>query len=149
MSTRVSVDLTVLLSQKEAAIAIFGKDEFDDAWLVENRQCLTFHEISNGQLRFLPKLEAAGIAYDAVCEASSEWSSCHDSCRFTPEGESITKELSEAYNNPSMHELMQLLDKPDVLITYIKDHAEKRFVLPWDNQEQYGKLYRTRQLIGA
>ena len=108
---------------------------------------LTYYEVNYGELRFLEKLKEQGIPYDSAWCAGCEYGSGTRSLRFTPEGEAIELELYDADANPEMRALMVLIDDPVALRQYILDHQASRQVLPWDNQVEYGKIYRTRQLI--
>ena len=44
-------------------------------------------------------------------------------------------------------QLAKWLKELTALRAYILAHDERIKVLPWDNQVEYGKLYRTKQLI--
>ena len=108
---------------------------------------LTYYEVNYGELRFLKKLKEQGIPYDSAWCDGDEYGSGTKSLRFTPEGEAIELELYDADANPEMHTLIGLIDDPVALRQYILDHQASRQVLPWDNQVEYGKIYRARQLI--
>lgn len=108
---------------------------------------LTYYEVNYGELRFLKKLKEQGIPYDSAWCDGNEYGPGTKSLRFTPEGEAIEMELYDDDANPDMNALMCRIDDPVALRQYILNHQASRQVLPWDNQVEYGKLYRTRQLI--
>ena len=106
-----------------------------------------FLEINYGNLEHLDKLQALGIAYESSWESGDEYAPGTEYCRFTPEGECV---ISTVYNedvNPGLLTLMDLLDKPEELIQYIKDHHARVTPIPRENQVEYGKIYAALQLI--
>ena len=145
MRDRTIVTLTVLLSQSELVESIAG--EVDNECADDPLQHYYFYEVNYGELDFLPKLQELGIAYDSAWESGSNYGPGTSSCRFTPEGEAVLKKLYESDRNPDINSLMLLLDDYQKLKGYIQDHANKRMLLSWNNQEEYGKFYRTKQLI--
>ena len=110
-----------------------------------NLTYLTYYEVNYGELHFLKKLKEQGIPYDSAWCDGDEYGSGTKSLRFTPEGETIEMELYDTH--PDMHALVALIDDPVALRQYILNHQASRQVLPWDNQVEYGKIYRARQLI--
>ena len=145
MGDRTIVTLTVLLSQSELVESIAV--EVDNELADDPLQHYYFYEVNYGELDFLPKLQELGIAYDSAWESGSDYGPGTSSCRFTPEGEAVLKKLEESDRNPDINSLMLLLDDYQKLKGYIQDHANKQMLLSWNNQEEYGKLYRTKQLI--
>lgn len=106
-----------------------------------------FYEVNYGTLPFLKELQNAGIAYDSSWDDGDEYYSGTESIRFTPEGGVVTRTLYDNATNPKMDELMPLIDKPDELRAHLLAHKEFIAFLPWDNQEEYGKVYLTKRLI--
>ena len=49
--------------------------------------------------------------------------------------------------NPDIEQLMKLIDKPEELRQFIVNHQEEHATLPWENQEENGKIFLTRKLI--
>ena len=150
MGDRTNVELTILESQKESAESFFddepgeGYDGQDGQWIYQ------FSEVSYGNLEFLGALRDAGIAYDSSWESGGEYTAGTASCRFTPEGACIEKEIYDTKINPSLDKLIELIDQPDALRKYILIHQESISVLPLDeDQAEYGKLFRTHKLIGS
>lgn len=147
MGDRTDVTLTVLTAQTEA-VGVIGpgwSDKFVDG------QCTSFeyNEVNYGELEFLDALEKAGIAYDSDWEAGDEFPKGRKSCRFTAEGASEVKEVYDTYRNPNIQALMARIDDFADLRQYILHHNKRVTSLPWDNQEEYGKRYRVKQLISA
>lgn len=146
MQDRTSVKLIVLTTQASAAEALFdwessGGDSEPDLTSFD------FEDVNYGTLRFLTKLQDAGIAFDSNWGSGSEYGPGTHYGRFTSEGEFDSWEISDSSINPNIDELVTLLKHPKKLREFILEHVEKTTPLPWDNQEEYGKLYRTKQLI--
>lgn len=150
MGDRSYVTLSVLKSQAELAKA-FMDYEPNDEGNFDGDRCtyFSFEEVNYGELEFLDALQAAGIAYLSEWEGGSEYGPGCTSCRFTAEGEAIIKSFDDSEINPHLHNLMELINQPKQLRNYILAHKELRTILPWDNQEEYGKLYRTTMLINT
>lgn len=146
MGDRTTVELTVLTAQSEAAQALFD-GEPDETGPSQLLTVFTFYEVNYGELHFLPDLTAAGIAFDSYWGEGSEYGAGQKVCRFTAEGTLDLRELYDDYYNPDLNELMRHINDPVKLKEIIESHHKKVTPLPWDNQEQYGKLYRAAQLI--
>lgn len=146
MGDRTTVTLSVLKEQAEEAKKHFdyGADNESEAGKLIHFE---FYEVNYGTLGFLKQLTAAGIAYDSEWGHGSEYGPGCEYCRFTAEGEAIIKELYNSDANPEIDLLVPVLDDPEKLRQTILDHIESREVLPWDNQIEYGKIYRIAQLI--
>lgn len=152
MGERVSVCLTVLATQSKEAKALFTFQYDDNYYNDDNDPLLntfTFSEVNYGTLGFLPLLVAEGIVYDCTWEARSGWSEGTESCRFTAEGFPVVKTIDVDDINPSLESLLKLIDEPVALRNAILAHRDKVAVLPWDDQEAYGKLFRVNRLIGV
>ena len=142
------VTLSVLASQAEQAKTFMDYEPNREGNFDKDR-CIyfEFEEVNYGELKFLDALQAAGIAYLSEWESGQEYGAGCTSCRFTPEGKAIIKSFDDSEINPPLYNLMELIDQPDALRTFILAHKELRTIMPWDNQEEYGKLYRATQLI--
>lgn len=146
MGDRTSVTLTVLLCHEEAAEALFTFGS-------EHRSTHShfayhaFYDVNYGELPFLDALENAGIPFDSDWDSGSEYGPGCDSCRFTADGDAIRKSIADDYRNPSIDELMKNINDYAALKNFITKHYDEISVLSWDFQEEYGKIYRTKQLI--
>ena len=151
MGDRTNVELTILASQKEKAESIFYYDKpNEDCDGNAGQWVYQFADVSYGTLEFLAALRDAGIAYDSSWESGGEYTAGTASCRFTPEGACIEKDLYDNGINPSLDKLIELIDQPDALRKYILIHQESISVLPLDeDQVKYSKLFLTHQLIGS
>lgn len=146
MGDRTTVKLTLLASQKEAALAFFDEgpeDEDPYGDLVE----FSFYEVNYGKLDFLEKLQNAGIAYDSQWDAGGDYGAGTESCRFTDTGETINKQLYDDCMGIAVDTLIPVIHDLLALQKIILDKQEELAVLPWNNQEANGKLYRMKQLI--
>lgn len=148
MGDRTTVTLSVLESQEDKAREYF---EFEDneAWLDEPLSYHQFDEINHGELDFLHKLKAAGIAYESRWDRGYEYGPGVKSLRFTPDGNVVEKEIYDSECAIDLKSLMPLLDKPEELREYILTRHQEVSTLSWENQEEYGKLYRAKQLIST
>ena len=141
-----TVTLTVLTTQKKLTKTLINNN-YQTTTNMMYTSNFTFNEIPNGKLEFLDALQAAGVAYLSEWTEGNEYNAGCDSCRFTSTGEVIVKRLLDHAANPQMNVLMGLIDQPDALRAFILAHQQERYILPWFKQEEYGKLYRTTQLI--
>ena len=146
MGDRTNVELTVLASQSKEAEALFTATA-DEHWEVDQYASYSFEEVNYGELVFLSQLTDAGIAFDSCWGAGDEYGSGTKSCRFTAEGVLELKEVYDCDLNPELLLLMQHINDPIKLKEIIEEHHKKVTSLPWDNQEQFGKIYRAAQLI--
>jgi hypothetical protein len=117
------------------------KTEMDDSVLLE------FSEINYGELEEFTDLIALGIPCDYEWGNGSEYGSGRKYLRFTPEGEMRLVEYYDEDYNPPLYSLMERIDNPEELVKFIKEHKEEVTPLPWDNQVEYGKIFRARQLL--
>lgn len=147
MGDRRTVILSVLTEHSEEVQKIFKDDPPQEGWTAGRLSRFVFHEVNYGELEYLEHLTEAGIAYDMECGDGSGYRLRCESCRFTPEGKAIIKVLYSSEENPEINLLIPVLDDPEKLRQTILDHIKSREVLPWDNQIEYGKIYRTAQLI--
>ena len=148
MGDRTTVTLSFLESQQDEALKHFDAEEAD-AWLQEPLAYHQFEEVNYGELEFLDKLKAAGIAYESEWDRGSDYGPGVQSVRFTADGEVIEKSVFNDECSIDVHDLMALLDKPEELKDLITSTHKAVSVLPWENQEEYGKLYRAKQLISS
>lgn len=147
MGDRTAVTLTIRTSQVAKARPCFDTEPEYEHQDEKGFTEFTFYEVNYGNLEFLDQLQETGIAYDSRWESGSEFGSGCDYCRFTHDGEVILKGISDDYRNPSIDELMKNIDDYAALKAFITKHYNEIFVPSWDSQEEYGKIYRTKQLI--
>lgn len=150
MGDRTIVTLTVFTAQKEEVIRLLDNEPAEDVNDATNTlSYLTYYEVNYGELKKLYHLMNNGIPFISRWEDGNDYSAGEKSCRFTPEGEMELKELYDCDENPNLGALLAVIDDPVALRNAVLHHAEVRKVLPWENQIEYGKLYRTKRLIGA
>ena len=148
MSDRTNVYLTVLNVHAIEAEKIFNNEADDfEKRLVDT--IFTFEDIKYGTLAFLDILTDAGIPYDSAWCQGSGYGEGTQSCRFTSEGEAIVKTVYLSAHNIPLEELLPLLDDSPALVACIKSWHEDTVVLPWERQEEYSKIFRTKKLINA
>lgn len=94
-------------------------------------------------------LKAAGIPFDWEWGDGSDYHAGCTHIRFTEAGELIVRNIQEGDEDPPLYGLKPLIDKPAELRQYILDWEAEHTVLPWTDQVEYGKRYRTLQLINA
>ncbi len=152
MGDRTHVTLTIRKEHQAEAEAIIQKvdgcppdEDFEE--IGPDLVLARFFEVNYGNLDFLNELVAAGIAFDSEWDAGGEYAKGGDYARFTETGELQRRELYEGEENPPIGPLLERIDDPEALRTFILDYHERKQILPWDSQVEYGKLYRARQLI--
>lgn len=151
MSGTINIYLMVLTRQTiqtEVIMKEFDWYAFDSQHAYEANTYYEFSECREPKLPFVETLTRQGIAFDQNWNDDSGESGMIAQ-RFTSTGESRNKTLDDCHKNPDTEGLINLIDKPTELRNYILEHQASRLILPWDNQEQYGQLYRARQLINA
>lgn len=146
MGDRTTVTLSFLESQQDEALKHFDF-EADEAWRDEPFVYHQFEEVNYGTLDFLDKLKASGIAYESEWDRGSEYGPGVKSVRFTADGDVVEKEVYQSECSIDVRDLMALLDKPEELKALITTTHKAVSLLSWENQEEYGKLYRAKQLI--
>lgn len=146
MGDRTTVYLRVLNSQSVEAQKHFTNETSEDA-LDDITTEFIFEEVNYGELPFLEALRKAGIAYDSSWSRGDEYDPGTESLRFDAEGKPFTSTVYESDINPNLGALIALINKPDELRAYLLKHQKKVADPPWDNQEEYGKLYQVKQLI--
>lgn len=148
MGDRTHVVLTVMSCHHDDVLKIFEKHS-DNITKGQEFSYFSFDEVNYGNLPWLDTLIETGIAYDSEWGHGAEYSSGMEFCRFTADGELQRNSFDDSSKNPNLDTLIGLIDKPKELRKYILEYKDKIIPLPWDNQEEYGKLYRMRQLIAA
>jgi hypothetical protein len=147
MGDRTNVYLDVLVPQADEAREFFDFDPSCEYLNGEQFIEFQFDEVNHGTLGFLDKLQEAGIAFDSSWAQGSEYGPGTTFCRFTADGQVINFDRYDSEAHPDLSCLMKRIDDPKALREFILEHYNNVTPLPWDNQEDYGKLYRTRQLI--
>jgi len=147
MGDRTSVALRILASQAEEAKEYFGGYGFDVDKSNKGFTDCCFDEVNYGNLDFLGDLAAAGIAYSSSWGNGDNYASGTEYCRFTAEGKCIVTQVYDDSQDPSLDSLLKLIDEPNALREFILLHQKKVSPLPWDNQEEYARIYKTRKLI--
>jgi len=153
MGDRTSVTLFFLASQKEKVDEILeGIDQepnWEDLANEDGQKLLAYHydEVNYGELDFLPLLSDAGIAYESLWNKGSEFDEGGEYCRFTKDGERVVTTLYAGDRSISTELLMNLIDAPGALVTFIKGRHERSTVLPWTDQEKHGPTFRAMNLI--
>lgn len=154
MGDRTTVTLTVLMSQADEAKRMAEHSQSADNEFDLNGVefiDLIFYDVNYGDLNhgisYLDNLKAHGIAFESRWEPGSEYGSGCKYCRFNDEGEAVLLEIYDSEVNPELNRLLELIDDYQALKAYIQEHAAERTPLPWENQEEYGKLYRATKLI--
>lgn len=152
MSENVFVGLDVLDTQAEACKRFFANEDWDDTETTSTNglTSFNFHEVSYGELEFLLSLQYSGIAYSATWDTGFDVDAGTQILRFTPEGEYELKRVNNCDINPDLSILKQLLthhEPLEAIKNYINKHTALSTYLSWERQEEYGKIYRTNQLL--
>ena len=108
---------------------------------------LEYEEVNYGDLDFLYCLKDNGIPYDSRWSDGDNYGAGTAYLRFTPKGEAIEITVPDGQENPPLPKLMDLISDPQALVDYIVEFHDSVTPLPWDNQQEYAKLYLTMQLL--
>ena len=109
-----------------------------------------FAEVNYGELNCTKELRSAGIAYDMDWGTGSSYEEGNEYCRFSETGELIVKTVfgsSHCLYPSQIEEVIEKHNTLDAVKELLKNHYDSTTPLPWDNQVEYGKLYRTKQLL--
>jgi hypothetical protein len=106
-----------------------------------------FNEIKGGILKWLPQLLEQGICYDYEWSDGDDVDPGIESLRFTEEGNVIFTEVFKGNENPSLDTLMTYLDKPELLVDYIKGFYERVTPMSKEKQVEYGQTYLAKKLL--
>lgn len=147
MGDRTWAEIVVLKESLDQVKEILS--DFGDIEIVEEDYLASFHfhEVNNGCIEEQDELTEKGIPYNYEWGNGDNYDAGFKYIRFTPEGEVIHIEYYDTEVNPPLNKLSELLDTPEELVKYVKEYKEQITPLPWDNQVEYGKIYRTRQLL--
>ena len=146
MGDRTTVYLRVLNSQSVEAQKHFT-DETSGDDLGDTTTEFIFENVNYGDLPFLEALRKAGIAYNSSWSRGNDYGPGTECLRFDAEGKPFTSTVYKSGINPELSDLMALIDKPDELRAFLIQHEKDVADRPWDNQEEYGKIYLAKQLI--
>ena len=161
MGDRTRVILTVLTCHYEQVKDIFegywkcDKYNTDEVELLNSVSVtwLQFDEVNYGELPHLDKLTSLGIAYSSEWEEGSEYPEGGQKVYFTKEGEEVHKNYDASNLNIKYQELRNILSLTSNPLADLEARVAVMTDLlrpiNWENQEEYGKRYRARQLIGA
>jgi hypothetical protein len=150
MGDRTSVDLTILKAHQAKFEAFMkNQDTYESSYEDSDFVTYSFWEVNYGNLDFLADLIKLGIPFTSHWESGSEYGPGNQHLRFTPDGELQEIEVSDEYLNPDLSELIKRIDNYRDLKEYILYHRDRITPLPWDSQEEYAKIYLTKQLIAA
>ena len=114
----------------------------------------TFVEVKRGELDFLDDLHEQGIPFNFHNDNSDPDDRRFVRCRFTSDGEMILQDYFESETKISAEAFLYEIDKctsPDEKLVYINKQyirfSNLLISLPWNNQVEYGKIYRMRRLV--
>ena len=158
MGDRTYVELTIQKENEEETLAIAESDGWNTKYLdkkpTKNLIRIGFDEVNYGELNFLSKLENAGIAYTSSWGDGDEYVSGEQHGRYNKNGE--LKKL-EVYNDDykicpvKLNEIICKRCSDGLKVYLIKDllkqHKNETIPLPWDDQLQYAKIFKTKQLL--
>lgn len=148
MGDRTTVTLSVLKVHSDETKKHFEYDPEEET-VGEQFVNFLFYEVNYGTLPFLGNLMEAGIPFTADWDSGGDYGPGSHFCRYTADGELQEIELSNEYVNPDLTRLMGLLDEPEALKEYIINHHKAVTPLPWDNQLEHCKVFRTKKLING
>ena len=149
MGDRTWVEIVVLKESLDQVKEIFN--DFYDIKIVKGDfvSSLYFEEVNNGCIEEQDELTEKGIPYNYMWGNGDNYEAGSKYIRFTLEGEVKHIEYYKSELNPPIEKLLELVDQPEKLAQYVRQYSAEKTPLPWNNQVEYGKIYRTQQLILA
>lgn len=145
MGDRTWVEIVVLNETIDQVKSILPNDA--DVTPGVSLSAFYFYEVNNGHIEEQEELSKHGIPYNYEWGNGDNYEAGSKHIRFTPEGEVQHIEYFESEINPPIEKLLELVDQPEKLAQYVRQYSAEKTPLPWNNQVEYGKIYRTRQLI--
>lgn len=139
------VTLRVHAEDVERAKEILGEYAFnhlDARWAY-----FEFSEVNYGELDEEQDLQEAGIPYDYQWGSGGDYGPGSRYVRYTPEGKLEILNIYDGDLSPPASMLKELMGKPNFLARYVDQYFKDITPLPWDNQLEYAKIYRARNLI--
>jgi hypothetical protein len=160
MSNERTITITVLASQKELAQKILkpekvGTPDNENAFIIQDVPALYYMQYYEAQdswfTKALVELKNAGIAWDYEYSRGEDTNSQsgEDHLRFTETGEDIITGWVEEDEHILVRDLMEALDHPELLRARILEADAKLQVLPWTNQEEYGKRHKAARYLSS
>lgn len=150
MGDRCCVTLTVLSEHAQRTAEIFGNDASETS-VGDQLTIYTFEEVNYGNLEFLDRLTAAGIAWNSYWCGGDEYGPGTKYLRFTEHGEAVELETYyEALGHIEALTLSDILDRAtsvDQVRLAVAEYFAKQNPLPWTDQLEFGKRYLASQLI--
>lgn len=151
-----SVDLYVLKIHEEYIRELYANyNPYEEQFFIPNGALVaqfSFDEVNYGELHDLDVLEEQGIPYTVDWGTGNDFSQGSQSLRFDDKGNKIKITYYEEDLSIPYLELVKIL-KGKKPLTVIKEKVNEMqrisTPLPWEDQEQNSKIYRTRKLIGA
>lgn len=139
----------IVPQEKAAEVSLIYGTDFQDTYTASDGSLtfFLFSEVNYGNLWNLPELQSRGIPYTSKWEAGAYYGPGEETCRFTPEGDKIVKKIYDSDLSIPLRILQELLHDPTAMNQLITKGLQDIFVLPWDKQVEYGRIYRAKQLI--
>lgn len=141
------------LYEQAKEIAIKHDGEPNEENTVDARvHFMGFEEVNYGELNCIKELQSAGIPYDMDWAEGSGYEEGVQYCRFTETGDLTLKSVfgGDYCIHPSvLEEVIKEHNSLDAVKDFLKRHNETVTPPSWDNQVEYGKMYRTKQLIAG
>lgn len=150
MSDETWVEIVVLKESLPQVKEVLNLLE-DEGEIVEGVELASiyFYAVNNGCIDEQDELTDSGIPYNYEWGNGDNYDAGSKYIRFTSEGEVKHIEYYESEINPPIEKLLELVDQPEKMAQYVQQYSAEKTPLPWDNQVEYGKIYRTHQLLLA
>lgn len=156
MSDGTTVDLYVLKIHEEYIRELYANyNPYEGQFFNYNKDLValfSFEDINYGELHDLDILEEEGISYTIDWGIGDSFSQGSKSLRFDDKGNKIKSTYFEDELSIPYLELVKILKSAEPLTVIKEKVAEMESIstlLPWEDQDQNAKIYRTRKLIGA
>lgn len=154
MGDRVSTTLTVLKEHQQRAIELIKPEEGEPSYIDDHSEehivRLSYDEVNYGTIDNLELLIQEGIPYSFSWGSGGEFNEGQQDVRFSPEGQLLHTGEDLEWPSVLLDGLKLQLDKATSLEQakqLLQDSLAKHVPISWDNQAEYGRLYRATQLL--
>ena len=150
MGDRTTVTLCVPTVYSELAIKIIDRGESWENTEEQGFSYLIYEDVNYGELHNLHLLLEAGIPYDSSWASGDDYAEGCEHGRFTPDGDMYIKTIYAADERVHIDSLNHWASLGHEYVLEQIELVKERIRTPsWDNQVEYGKLYKVKQLLGA
>ncbi len=158
MSPNPTFELFTLIEDRKEVMEYLRGNRFDKLLLGQHEKTQMYQNLfhawfSNEQLVIFTLISRdllnLAIPHSIIWKYSNELGNGKIHTRFTGHGVPQTIKNLRSERDPPLHDLMNLVDDPVKLAKFVRDFHKSKQVIPWRNQAEFRKRYKTKKLVGA